>query len=158
MGLLEKSLTPRARPCSHSKSYPRLWGAGSQSHRNDSPPRALGDKSKFKSLEVDFLVVNVPTTYNVIIRRLTLYRVKAVVAPCLLQLQFETDDGSVGELHGDQRTARECYLVSIKSLIERTRECGTSGPLLTGKRANAGLATLVPEALVIHTLVSSEPL
>ncbi|KAJ8427206.1 hypothetical protein Cgig2_004365 [Carnegiea gigantea] len=38
-------------------------------------------KNKFKRLEVDFLVVNVPTTYNVIIGRPTLHRVKAVVAP-----------------------------------------------------------------------------
>ncbi|KAJ8445652.1 hypothetical protein Cgig2_009053 [Carnegiea gigantea] len=34
-------------------------------------------QSKFKSLEVDFLVVDVPTTYNVIIARPTLHRVKA---------------------------------------------------------------------------------
>ncbi|KAJ8438305.1 hypothetical protein Cgig2_018785 [Carnegiea gigantea] len=36
----------------------------------------FGDKSKFKSLEVD-----VPTAYNIIIERPTLHRVKAVVAP-----------------------------------------------------------------------------
>ena len=75
-------------------------------------PVRLGDKSKFKSLEVDFLVLNVPTAYNVIIGRLTLHRVKAIVAPYLLQLQFETDDGDIGELRGDQRTARECYLAA----------------------------------------------
>ncbi|KAJ8445934.1 LOW QUALITY PROTEIN: hypothetical protein Cgig2_009863 [Carnegiea gigantea] len=44
-------------------------------------PIRFGDKSKLKSLEVDFLVVDVPTAYNVIIGRSTLHRVKAVVAP-----------------------------------------------------------------------------
>ncbi|KAJ8422259.1 hypothetical protein Cgig2_029102 [Carnegiea gigantea] len=42
-------------------------------------PVRFGDKNKFKSLEVDFLVVDVPTAYNVIIGRPTLHRVKAVM-------------------------------------------------------------------------------
>ena len=89
-------------------------------------PVRFGNKSKFKSLEIAFLAVDVPTAYNVIIGRPTLHRVKAVVVPYLIQLQFETGDGNIGEFHGDQRTARECYLVSIKPLIEWTRECGTT--------------------------------
>jgi len=84
-------------------------------------PVRFGNKSKFKSLEVDFLVVHVPTSYNVISGRPTLHRVRDVVAPYLIQLQFKTDDGDVGELRGDQRTARECYLVSIEPLLERTK-------------------------------------
>jgi len=56
----------------------------------------FGDKGKEKNMEVDFLVVDVPTVYNIIIRRPTLHRGKVVIAPYLLQLQFEADDGSVG--------------------------------------------------------------
>ncbi|KAJ8434638.1 LOW QUALITY PROTEIN: hypothetical protein Cgig2_032916 [Carnegiea gigantea] len=41
-------------------------------------PVHFGNKNKFRSLEVDFLVVDVPTTYNVIIGRPALHRVKAV--------------------------------------------------------------------------------
>ncbi|KAJ8419878.1 LOW QUALITY PROTEIN: hypothetical protein Cgig2_007494 [Carnegiea gigantea] len=41
----------------------------------------LRSTQQFKSLEIDFLVVNVPTTYNVIIGRPTLHRVKTVAAP-----------------------------------------------------------------------------
>ena len=63
-------------------------------------PVRFGDKTRFRSLEVDFLVVDVPTAYNVILGRPTLHKAKAVVAPYLLQLQFETDDGTVGELRG----------------------------------------------------------
>ena len=79
-------------------------------------PVRFGDKTKFKSLEVDFLVVDVPAAYNVIIGQPTLHRVKAIVAPHLLQLQFEMYDGNICELRGDQRTARKCYLVSVKLL------------------------------------------
>jgi len=49
-------------------------------------PIHFGDKLKAKTLEVDFLVVDVPTAYNVILGRPTLHKVKAVVAPYLFQL------------------------------------------------------------------------
>jgi len=91
-------------------------------------PVCFGDKIKSKNLEVDFLVVDVPTAYNVILGRPTLHKVKAVIASYLLQLQFKTNDGSIGEMRGDQQMARECYLVSIKSLVERTKERGPGEP------------------------------
>ncbi|KAJ8424731.1 hypothetical protein Cgig2_010031 [Carnegiea gigantea] len=81
-------------------------------------PTCFGDKLKDKNLEVDFLVIDVPMSYNVILGRPALYKVKAVITPYFLQLQFEVDDGSMGEIHGDQRTAQECYLVSIQPLVE----------------------------------------
>jgi len=59
-------------------------------------PLPFGDKLKARNLEVDFLVVDVPTAYNVILGRPTLHKVKAVITSYLLQLQFEVDDGSVG--------------------------------------------------------------
>jgi len=65
-------------------------------------PFHFGDKVKAKNLEVDFLVVDVPTAYNVILGRPTLYRVEALITPYLFQLQFEADDGSVGTMQGDQ--------------------------------------------------------
>ncbi|KAJ8436456.1 LOW QUALITY PROTEIN: hypothetical protein Cgig2_018589 [Carnegiea gigantea] len=52
------------------------------------------DKGKARNLEVDFLVVYVPTTYNVILGRPYLHKVKAVIASYLLQLQFRIDDRS----------------------------------------------------------------
>jgi len=73
----------------------------------------FGDKVKARNLEVDFLVVDVPTAYNIILGHPTLHKVKAVIALYLSQLQFEADGGSIGVTHGDQRTAWECYLVSV---------------------------------------------
>ncbi|KAJ8427405.1 LOW QUALITY PROTEIN: hypothetical protein Cgig2_030699 [Carnegiea gigantea] len=76
--------------------------------RNRSPRRPqsklllrFGDKCKARNLEVDFLVIVIPTAYNVILGRPTLHKVKAVSASYLLQLQYEADDGSVGKLQGD---------------------------------------------------------
>jgi len=34
----------------------------------------------------------------------------------LLLIQFELDDGKVGTLYGDQKMARECCYMSLKSL------------------------------------------
>jgi len=121
-------------------------------------PIHFGDKLKAKNLEVNFLAVDMPMTYNAILGRPALYKVKAVIPPCLIQLQFEANNRSVGEMHRDQRTAWKCYLVSIQPLVERTKEHRLNGPPQVGKRVRAGLATMVPEALVIHTLTSAEPL
>ena len=86
-----------------------------------------------------------------ILGRPTLHKVKAVTAPYLLQFQFEADDGSIGEMCGDQRMAQKCYLMSIRSLVERTKEHKPDGLSQAEKRIRAGPATMVPEALVIHT-------
>jgi len=53
--------------------------------------------------------------------------------------------------------ARECYLVSIQPLVEQAREHELKGPPQAKKLAKIGLATVVLEALVIHTLTSTEP-
>jgi len=108
-------------------------------------PLRFGDKLKTRNLEVDFLVVNVPTAYDVILGRPTLHRVKAVIAPYLLQLQFEADDGSVSEMHRDQRMARECYLVSIQPLVEPAKEHGPNGPSQAGKCTRAGPPPVSPK-------------
>ena len=49
-------------------------------------PICFDDKLKAKNLEVDFLVVDVPTAYNVILGYPTLHKVKSFIASNLLQL------------------------------------------------------------------------
>ena len=71
----------------------------------------IGEKNNSRTVDVTFLVVDVPMAYNVIIGRPTLSAVKAVTASYLMQ--FELDDGRVGKLFGDQRMACKCYYVSL---------------------------------------------
>ena len=40
-------------------------------------------------MEVDLLVVDVPSAYNAILGCPTLHKVKAAMTPCLLLMQFE---------------------------------------------------------------------
>jgi hypothetical protein len=61
---------------------------------------------------VEFLVVDCPSTYNVIIGRPTLNKLRAVTSTYHLLVQFPTEHG-IGELNGDQATARECYFASL---------------------------------------------
>ncbi|KAJ8438993.1 hypothetical protein Cgig2_012989 [Carnegiea gigantea] len=68
--------------------------------------RYAEDITREKNWEVDFLVVDVPTAYHIILGRPTLHKVKVVITSYLLQLQFEDDDGSVGMMQGDQCIAR----------------------------------------------------
>ena len=58
--------------------------------------------------QLDFLVVDCPSSYNVIIGRPTLNKWKATTSTYCLKVTFPTDNG-VGEVKGDQVLARECY-------------------------------------------------
>ena len=58
--------------------------------------------------QVDFLVVDCPTSYNVIIGRPTLNKWKAATSTYCLKVKFPTDEG-IGEVKGDQVLVRECY-------------------------------------------------
>ncbi|XP_030935885.1 uncharacterized protein LOC115960986 [Quercus lobata] len=58
--------------------------------------------------QLDFLVVDCPSSYNVIIGRPTLNKWKAATSTYCLKVKFPTDNG-VGEVKGDQVRARECY-------------------------------------------------
>uniref|UniRef100_A0A2N9I423 Retrotransposon gag domain-containing protein n=1 Tax=Fagus sylvatica TaxID=28930 RepID=A0A2N9I423_FAGSY len=55
---------------------------------------------------VEFLVVDCPSAYNVIIGRPTLNKLRAVTSTYHLLVRFPTEHG-IGELKGDQATARE---------------------------------------------------
>ena len=57
---------------------------------------------------LDYLVVDCPSSYNVIIRRPTLNKWKVATSTYCLKVKFPTDNG-VGKVKGDQILARECY-------------------------------------------------
>ena len=68
----------------------------------------VGTQSRQLTSQLDFLVVDCPSSYNVIIGRPTLNRWKAATSTYCLKVKFPTDD-EVGEVRGDQILARECY-------------------------------------------------
>jgi len=99
----------------------------------------IGENDNSRTVNMNFLVVDVPMAYNIIIERPTLSMVKAVIAPYLLLMQFELDDGRVRKLFGDQRMACECYYVSLKSLgrKEETALAESSRPYKLVKKGDS---------------------
>ncbi|XP_059629713.1 uncharacterized protein LOC132272621 [Cornus florida] len=76
-------------------------------------PITAGTSLKQVTVMVDFLVVNCPSTYNVIVGRATLNSMRAITSTYQLLMCFPTEHG-VSELRGDQTIARECYVASLK--------------------------------------------
>ena len=74
----------------------------------------MGEKGKGNSLSIDFLVIDIPLSYNIIMGRPTLKKGKAAISTYQLLMQFETNDKKVGKIQGDKQTARECYVNSVK--------------------------------------------
>ena len=68
----------------------------------------IGTYPRQLTRQLDFLVVDCPSSYNVIIKRPTLNRWKAATSTYCLKVKFPTKNG-VGQVKGDQVLARECY-------------------------------------------------
>ena len=62
--------------------------------------------------QLDFLVVDCLSSYNVIIGRPTLNHWKAATSTYYLKVKFPAEHG-IGEVKGDQVLARECYQVVL---------------------------------------------
>ena len=98
----------------------------------------VGTQLRQLTCQLDFLVVDCSSSYNVIIGRPTLNRWKAATSTYCLKVKFPTDN-EVGKVRGDQILARECY-----QAILATRENHT---WIIGKEENK------VEALEIVALV-----
>ena len=62
----------------------------------------------------NFIVVESPSAYNVILGRPSLNRIRAVVSTHNLVVKFPTPQGTgTGTLKGDQIVARSCYTTSL---------------------------------------------
>jgi hypothetical protein len=94
----------------------------------DLPVRA-GTYPRQKVIMVKFLIVDRVSVYNAIIGRTALNDLKAVTSTPHLSMKFPTEEG-VGVVKGDQKEARRCYKLSLKStqrqhnLGEKAKEDG----------------------------------
>lgn len=74
----------------------------------------LGKGSRSAQVMLDILVANVPSAHNMILGRSGLNALRAVPSTYHMVLKFPTTAG-VGEVRGDLRSARECYMASIST-------------------------------------------
>ena len=79
----------------------------------------VGTHPRQLTRQLDFLVVDCLSSYNVIIGRPTLNRWKAATSTYYLKVKFPTEN-DVGEVKGDQVLARECYQVVLAAKENHT--------------------------------------
>ncbi|XP_042954631.1 uncharacterized protein LOC122291046 [Carya illinoinensis] len=75
---------------------------------------------------VDFLVVKAPSSYNAILECPTLNNLRALTSTYHLKMKFSTDLG-VGEVHGEQVLARECYAQELRYEVRVVATIGEVG-------------------------------
>ena len=73
----------------------------------------LGDLPCQATMTVRFLVVDAPSTYNMLLGRPSLNAIKFIPSAYHMMIKFPTVS-RVGMVRGDQRVARECYSASMK--------------------------------------------
>ncbi|XP_030485376.2 uncharacterized protein LOC115702068 [Cannabis sativa] len=106
MGLQLKYLTP---------CLPLVYGFSDQSVEllGKIPlPLTVGQAPKSITIMAQFLELDVPSTFNVMLGRPDLYDLKAVTSIFHSCLTFPTKNG-VGLLRGNQQVARECYNLAL---------------------------------------------
>ena len=79
----------------------------------------VGSYSRQLTRQLDFLVVDCPFSYNLIIGRPTLNRWKAATSTYCLKVKFPMKN-NVGEAKGDQVLAKECYQVVLAAKENHT--------------------------------------
>jgi hypothetical protein len=77
-----------------------------------------GTYPRQKIIMVRFLLVDRPLTYDAIFGRTTLNKLKAVTSTPHLSMKFPTE-AWVEVVKGDQREARRCYNLSLKSSLKK---------------------------------------
>ena len=72
------------------------------------------ERSQTKTILICFLVVDAPTSYNVLLVRPSLNTLGVVVYIPHLAIKFPSPSGDIITIHGDKRLARECYMASLR--------------------------------------------
>ncbi|GKV27231.1 hypothetical protein SLEP1_g36424 [Rubroshorea leprosula] len=73
---------------------------------------AFGSGQTYVTPSVQFLVVKMASSFNIVIGRPTLTEIRAVVSPSHLCMKFPTPTG-LATLRGNQEIARHCYMTSV---------------------------------------------
>ncbi|KAL0406594.1 UNVERIFIED_CONTAM: hypothetical protein Slati_3973300 [Sesamum latifolium] len=99
-----------------------------------SLPLTLGTSPIRKTCLLKFLVVDIPSAYNVILGRPTLNVFRAIISTYLMKIKFPVV-GGVGEAQADMLQARKCYVEAIKRGKKRVLEeaSGEENPSKRGK-------------------------
>ncbi|XP_016165074.1 uncharacterized protein LOC107607659 [Arachis ipaensis] len=74
----------------------------------------MGEDSLSRTIDRQYLIVDCPSPYNIILGRPALNMFRAVVSTFHLCVKFQARDGRIATLHSDRQHARQCYNASLK--------------------------------------------
>ncbi|GMN39714.1 hypothetical protein TIFTF001_008941 [Ficus carica] len=90
----------------------------------------VGDGQERAIRMVEFIVVDRPSVYNIILGRLILNALKSVVSTYHLAMKFPTP-GGVGLFRGNQEGARKCYVEAVNKVCRKAPEPITVATIFT---------------------------
>ncbi|XP_025640820.1 uncharacterized protein [Arachis hypogaea] len=74
----------------------------------------IGEDSLSQTIDMQYLVVDCPSPYNIILGRPALNMFRAVVSTFHLCVKFQAQDGRIATVHSDRQQAWQCYNASLK--------------------------------------------
>ncbi|GMN66603.1 hypothetical protein TIFTF001_035665 [Ficus carica] len=89
----------------------------------------IGDGPEKATRMVEFIVVDRPSVYNVILGRPTLNALKTVVSTYHLALKFPTGNG-IGVFRRNQEGARKCYMEAVNKVCRKAPTPATVATIL----------------------------
>ncbi|RZR77401.1 hypothetical protein BHM03_00002455 [Ensete ventricosum] len=95
-------------------------------------PITIGEEPRIKTMTVTFMVVMLPSTYNVILGCSTLNNIRAVVSTYHWAMKFPIKVG-VGKVKSDPRESTRCYLMVITLPKKMKPEPSIADPCNTAK-------------------------
>jgi hypothetical protein len=104
---------------------------------------------RLSTIMVEFLVVDQPSAYNVIIGRSALNKLRAATSTYHLMMKFPTEEG-VGEVRGDELAAWRCYNISMKKVSDPTTLIVASVSKAKGKPAKPLEEVVIGEGKVLQ--------
>ncbi|XP_072069454.1 uncharacterized protein [Arachis hypogaea] len=74
----------------------------------------IGENASFRTLDIQYLIVDCNSPYNIILGRPALNMFRAVISTFHLCVKFQAQDGKIATIHSDRQQARQCYNSCLK--------------------------------------------
>ncbi|XP_027351113.1 uncharacterized protein LOC113862197 [Abrus precatorius] len=119
---------------------------------------SFGLEHEEKRIKVTYLVVHANTSYNILLGRPSLNKLKAIVSTPHLAMKFPSKRGRIVTVHTDQKTARECYFASLrlKPFHENSRDVNIVSPRLE-EELDFKLDPIVDEGYRVESNENKQP-
>jgi len=72
-----------------------------------------------KTIKIQYMVIDANTSYNILLGRSSINRLRAIVSTPHMAMKFLSTSGDILTMHVDQKLALECYIGSLR--MEPTR-------------------------------------